>query len=188
MSSHLKRTLNFPVFQVFFWFWLSSCLKPTFEPLGLTVHYLECSWFYSFQISKRTSSCGCPIVVNWLEYGHHYYLHTLFIALHKVHRQRPEGPRKSGHIVLVLTSKFLCTLTWCGNVLQLYYFCHVQLLDGETVREWMSPAYLFPDGSGFSYPWELRPLGKYTLRGKDGIINGYNSQFTMAVSYTLGWM
>ena len=48
----------------------------------------------------------------------------------------------------------------------------------------MSTAYMFPDGSGFSYPWELHPLGKYTLHGKGGLINGYQAQITMAVSYT----
>ena len=57
-------------------------------------------------------------------------------------------------------------------------------MDGETIREWLNPAYMLPDGTGFSYPWELKPLGNYTLRCKDGVLNGYNSQFTMAVSTT----
>ncbi len=55
-------------------------------------------------------------------------------------------------------------------------------MDGETLREWVEPAYVYPDGSGFSYPWELMQLGNYTLRTKDGVINGYNAEFQMAVS------
>jgi len=50
------------------------------------------------------------------------------------------------------------------------------------VREWIEPAYKYPDGSGFSYPWELVKLGNYTLRTKDGAINGYNTEFQMAVN------
>lgn len=57
-----------------------------------------------------------------------------------------------------------------------------QILDGETIREWMQPAYNYADGTGFGYPWELRPLGNYTLRTKDGVINGYNSELQFAVS------
>ena len=57
-----------------------------------------------------------------------------------------------------------------------------QLLDAESIREWLAPAYVYPDGSGFSYPWELVPLGNYTLRTKDGRINGYEAEFQMAVS------
>lgn len=57
-----------------------------------------------------------------------------------------------------------------------------QLIDGETVREWMQPAYVYPDGTGFGLPWELWPLPPYTLRTKDGVMNGYNAEFQMAVS------
>ena len=49
----------------------------------------------------------------------------------------------------------------------------------------MEPAYVYPDGSGFSYPWELIKLGNYTLRTKDGVMNGYNAEFQMAVSKTM---
>ncbi len=55
-------------------------------------------------------------------------------------------------------------------------------MDGETLREWMEPAYEYADGSGFSYPWELIPLGNYTLHTKDGVLNGYNAELQMAVS------
>jgi len=58
---------------------------------------------------------------------------------------------------------------------------HKQILDGETIREWMQPAYQYEDGTGFGHPWELIPLGNYTLRTKDGGINGYLSEFQMAV-------
>lgn len=57
-----------------------------------------------------------------------------------------------------------------------------QILDGETLREWMQPAYNYADGTGFGYPWELMPLGNYTLRTKDGVMNGYNSELQFAVS------
>ena len=59
---------------------------------------------------------------------------------------------------------------------------HTQILDGETIREWTAPAYLYPDRTGFSFPWELIPLGNYTLRTKAGAINGYRAEFQMAVS------
>jgi len=45
----------------------------------------------------------------------------------------------------------------------------------------MQPAYQYEDGTGFGHPWELIPLGNYTLRTKDGGINGYLSEFQMAV-------
>ena len=45
----------------------------------------------------------------------------------------------------------------------------------------MQPAYMYIDGTGFGYPWELFRLGNYTLRTKDGAINGYNAEFQMAV-------
>ena len=57
----------------------------------------------------------------------------------------------------------------------------LQLVDGETLREWVEPVYVYPDGTGFSLPWELKPLGNYTLRTKDGVMNGYNAEFQMAV-------
>ena len=60
-------------------------------------------------------------------------------------------------------------------------YTHMQLVDGETLREWLAPAYVNPDGTGFSFPWELVPLGNYTLRTKDGVMNGYNAEFQMAV-------
>ena len=40
---------------------------------------------------------------------------------------------------------------------------------------------MYADGTGFGHPWELIPLGNFTLRTKDGAINGYNSEFQMAV-------
>ena len=61
----------------------------------------------------------------------------------------------------------------------------LKLLDGETLRKWIQLAYKYPDGSGFSYLWELVQLGNYTLRTNDGVINGYNSEFQMAVRYLL---
>ena len=57
-----------------------------------------------------------------------------------------------------------------------------QLIDGETVREWMHPAYVYPDGTGFCLPWELVPLDPFTLLTKPGVLNGYNTEFQMAVS------
>ena len=62
-------------------------------------------------------------------------------------------------------------------------FTSLQLLDGETIREWLGPVYVYADGTGFSLPWELVPLGNYTLRTKDGVMNGYNAEFQMAVRY-----
>ena len=59
--------------------------------------------------------------------------------------------------------------------------CNFQILDGETIRDWLNPAYLYPDGTGFSYPWELLPLANYTLHTKDGRINGYMSELQMVV-------
>ena len=63
---------------------------------------------------------------------------------------------------------------------------NLQILDGETIREWMEPAYTYFDGTGFGHPWELLRLSNYTLRTKSGEINGYASQFQMAVSYCVG--
>ena len=57
-----------------------------------------------------------------------------------------------------------------------------QIVDGESIREWLAPAYKYPDRTGFSFPWELIPLGNYTLRTKGGAINGYRAEFQMAVS------
>jgi len=48
----------------------------------------------------------------------------------------------------------------------------------------MQPAYKYTDGTGFGYPWELIPLGDFTLRTKDGKLNGYNAEFQMAVKPT----
>ena len=58
----------------------------------------------------------------------------------------------------------------------------MQLVDGVTLREWLEPAYMYPDGTGYGYPWELQPVGNYTLRTKAGSIFGYNTEFQMAVS------
>ena len=49
----------------------------------------------------------------------------------------------------------------------------------------MEPAYTYFDGTGFGHPWELLLLSNYTLRTKSGQINGYASQFQMAVSYNV---
>ena len=46
----------------------------------------------------------------------------------------------------------------------------------------MQPAYKYADRTGFGHPWELIPVGNYTLRTKDGAINGYNAEFQFAVS------
>ena len=46
----------------------------------------------------------------------------------------------------------------------------------------MEPAYKYTDGTGFGYPWELIPLGDFTLRTKDGAINGYKAEFQMVVN------
>ena len=66
-------------------------------------------------------------------------------------------------------------------ILLLLLLLLIQVIDGETIREWLSLACIFLDGIGFSYPWELKSLGNYTLHGKDGVMNGFNAQFTMAV-------
>ena len=58
----------------------------------------------------------------------------------------------------------------------------VQILDGETIREWMLPAYTYPDGTGFGHPWELMPVENYTLLTKAGVINGYNAEMQFSVS------
>ena len=57
-----------------------------------------------------------------------------------------------------------------------------QILDGETIREWMQPAYTYPDGTGFGHPWEFIPLYNYTLRTKAGVINGYNAEMQFMAS------
>lgn len=57
-----------------------------------------------------------------------------------------------------------------------------QLLDGETLREWMQPAYVYFDGTGYGYPWEILPSRNYSLRTKAGSINGYLSRVAIAVS------
>lgn len=44
---------------------------------------------------------------------------------------------------------------------------------------------MYADGTGFGHPWELIPLGNFTLRTKDGLINGYKSEFQMAVRCNL---
>ena len=58
----------------------------------------------------------------------------------------------------------------------------LQILDGETIREWMQPAYIYHDGTGFGHPWELEPLSNFSLRTKDGVMNGYNAEIQFAVS------
>lgn len=63
-----------------------------------------------------------------------------------------------------------------------------QILDGETIREWMEPAYTYFDGTGFGHPWELLRLSNYTLRTKSGEINGYASQFQMAHEIKTGFI
>jgi CubicO group peptidase (beta-lactamase class C family) len=57
-----------------------------------------------------------------------------------------------------------------------------QILDGETIREWMQPAYTYADGTGFGHPWELLQLGNFILRTKAGVMNGYNAELQFAVS------
>ena len=61
-----------------------------------------------------------------------------------------------------------------------------QILDGETLREWMEPTYMNVDGTGFGLPWELYPIGKpvanYTVRTKSGAINGYRARFYFLVN------
>lgn len=49
----------------------------------------------------------------------------------------------------------------------------------------MQPVYTYRDGTGFGRPWELVPTANYTLRTKDGGINGYQAEFLMAVSNCL---
>ena len=85
----------------------------------------------------------------------------------------------------IIASEFLHRSLQAVTVLLLYHkflIILLQILDGETIREWMQPAYKYADGTGFGYPWELKPLGDYVLRTKDGAINGYNAEFQMAVS------
>ena len=62
----------------------------------------------------------------------------------------------------------------------------LQLLDGETIRDWLEPVYMYSDGTGYALPWELFPLGNYTWHTKAGVLNGYNAEFQMAVSEGLG--
>ncbi|XP_065178743.1 putative beta-lactamase-like 1 [Sycon ciliatum] len=50
-----------------------------------------------------------------------------------------------------------------------------QILDGETLREWMHPVYMTSDLNGFGLAWELFQGGPYNFRSKDGAINGYRS-------------
>ena len=57
----------------------------------------------------------------------------------------------------------------------------MQLIDGETIREWMQPAYTYFDGTGYGYPWEILPSHNYSLRTKGGSINGYLSEIAFAV-------
>jgi hypothetical protein len=61
-----------------------------------------------------------------------------------------------------------------------------QVLDGETIREWTHPAFVYSDGFGYSHPWELLPWGNYTLVTKDGRINGYLSEIRMAPQIKTG--
>lgn len=76
---------------------------------------------------------------------------------------------------------YICS--FCLPETLIHYRVHAssQLVDGETLREWLEPAFTYPDGTGFSLPWELKLLGSYTLRTKDGVMNGYNAEFQMAV-------
>ena len=47
----------------------------------------------------------------------------------------------------------------------------------------MHPAYMYFDQFGFGHPWELLPYSNYTLVTKDGAINGYLTEYRMAVRF-----
>ena len=86
-----------------------------------------------------------------------------------------------GHLVEPISEYHACkSMTSSPMHIVLYTS---QILDGETIREWMQPAYKYFDRTGFGHPWELVPLGDFTLRTKDGVLNGYNSEFQMAVRH-----
>jgi hypothetical protein len=54
-----------------------------------------------------------------------------------------------------------------------------QILDGETIREWMQPEYVAADQTGYCLPWELIPNGNYQMRCKAGEVDGYLSEVMM---------
>ncbi|CAM6099875.1 unnamed protein product [Calypogeia fissa] len=64
------------------------------------------------------------------------------------------------------------------------------LISPNSIREWMSPATIFPDGKGgYSFPWELQKLhedSKGFLITKGGSINGYNSHIDLDPSTQVG--
>ena len=45
----------------------------------------------------------------------------------------------------------------------------------QTLRRWLEPMYMNPDGSGFGRTWELSLAGPYSIYAKDGAINGYTA-------------
>ena len=45
----------------------------------------------------------------------------------------------------------------------------------------MLPAYMYPDQTGYGYPWEIKP-GAGNFLTKTGVMNGYNAKFHMIVS------
>ena len=59
--------------------------------------------------------------------------------------------------------------------------CFMQILDGETIREWMHPEYVAADRTGYCLPWELIPNGNYQMRCKAGAVDGYRAELMMIV-------
>ena len=57
-----------------------------------------------------------------------------------------------------------------------------QVLDGQTLREWMLPVYVAQDRTGYGFVWELMQGGHYTFLTKGGSIFGYQSEMFLLVS------
>jgi hypothetical protein len=52
-----------------------------------------------------------------------------------------------------------------------------KLLKPESIRDWLHPAYMYRDGTGFGFPWEILRAGNYTFLSKGGNIPGYATEF-----------
>jgi CubicO group peptidase (beta-lactamase class C family) len=52
-----------------------------------------------------------------------------------------------------------------------------KLLKPESIRDWLHPAYVYRDGTGFGHPWEILRAGNYTFLSKGGNHPGYSSEF-----------
>jgi len=62
-----------------------------------------------------------------------------------------------------------------------------QILDGQTLREMMNPAFMFPDQStGFAIPFELEYYKSYQIQTKEGDITGYSAKIDFIPQMKLG--